>query len=40
MPSRNKILIGQKVQLTGWDNANNMRSATCADTQTPKIELY
>ena len=23
-----------EMQLTGWDNANDMRNATCADTQT------
>ena len=28
------ILIGQKMQMTGLDNANNMRNATCANTQT------
>ena len=28
------IFIGRKMQLTGWENANNTRNATCADTQT------
>ena len=27
------VFIGQKMQLTDWENANNMRNATCADTQ-------
>ena len=37
-------IIGQKMQFTGWDNANNMRNATRADTQTsikcPYKSLY
>ena len=32
--SQFSIPIGQKMQLTGWDNANNMRNAIWADTQT------
>ena len=28
------VFIGQKMQLTGRENANNMRNATCAGTQT------
>ena len=28
------VFTGQNMQLTGWDNANNMRNAACADTQT------
>ena len=31
--------IGQKIQLTGWENANNMRNATCADTQRHKRQF-
>ena len=27
------VFIGQKMQLTDWENANNMRNETCADTQ-------
>ena len=25
------ILIGQKMQLTGWDNGNEMCNTTCVD---------
>ena len=32
--SQFSVFIGQKMQLTGWENANNMRKAICADTQT------
>ena len=32
--SQFSIPIGQKMQLTGCDNANYVRNATCADTQT------
>ena len=28
------VFIGQKMQLTGRNNANNMRNAACADTRT------
>ena len=28
------IPIGQKMQLTGWDNGNEMRNATCVDSKT------
>ena len=28
------VLIGQKMQLTGWHNGNEMRNAICLDTQT------
>ena len=28
------IPIGQKMQLTGWDNRNEMRNATCVDSKT------
>ena len=28
------VFIGQKMQLIGWENANNMRNGACADTQT------
>ena len=28
------ILIGQKTQLTGWDNGNEMRNVTYMDTKT------
>ena len=28
------IPIGQKMQLTGWDNSNEMRNATCVDSKT------
>ena len=31
--SQFSVSIGQKMQLTGWENANNMRNTTCADTQ-------
>ena len=31
--------IGQKIQLTGWENANNMHNATCADTPWHKRQL-
>ena len=34
------VIIGQKMQLTGLENANNMRNATCADTQTSKKWPY
>ena len=27
------IPIGQKVQLTGWDNGNEMHSATCVESK-------
>ena len=27
------VSIGQKIQLTGYENANNMRNAKCVDTQ-------
>ena len=26
-------VIGKKMKLTGWNNDNDMRNATCADTQ-------
>ena len=29
--SQFSIFIGQKMQLTGWENANNMRNTTCTD---------
>ena len=29
-----RVFIGQKKQLTGRENVNNMRSVTCANTQT------
>ena len=34
--SQLNVFIGQKMQLTGRENANNMRdyNATCADTKT------
>ena len=32
--SQFSIFTVQKIQLTGLDNANNVLSATCADTQT------
>ena len=32
--SQLSILIGQKMQLTGLDDCNDMLGATCADTQT------
>ena len=32
--SQFSVFIGQKMQLTGWENTNNMRNAKCADTQT------
>ena len=38
--SQFRIFIGQKMQLTGWENADNMRNATCADTQTSMEWLY
>ena len=28
------IPIGQKMQLTGWDNRNEMRNATCVGSKT------
>ena len=31
--SQFSILIGQNIQLTGCHNGNDMRNATCADTQ-------
>ena len=31
------IPIGQKMQLTGWENANNVRNATCAASKTSKV---
>ena len=31
--SQFRVSIGQKMQLTGWENANNMRNAKCAGTQ-------
>ena len=31
--SQFSILIGQKMQLTGYHNGNEMRDATCVDTQ-------
>ena len=34
--SQFSIPIGQKMQLTGWENANNVRNATCAASKTPK----
>ena len=27
------VSIGQKIQLTGYENANSMRNAKCVDTQ-------
>ena len=32
--SQFRVSIGQKMQLTGYENANNMRNAKCAGTQT------
>ena len=32
--SQFSVFIEQKMQLTGWENANNMRNAKCAGTQT------
>ena len=31
--SQFSVLIRQKMQLTCWDNGNQMRNATCVDTQ-------
>ena len=28
------VVIGQKMQLTGWQNGDEMRNAICVDTQT------
>ena len=35
--SQFSIPIGQKMQLTGWENANNVRNATCAASKTSKV---
>ena len=35
--SQFSIPIGQKMQLTGWENANNVRNATCVASKTSKV---
>ena len=35
-----RVSIGQKTQLTGWENVNNMRNAKCASTQNSMEWLY
>ena len=35
--SQFSIPIGQKMQLTGWENANNVRNATCAASKISKV---
>ena len=30
------VLIDQKMQLTGWDNCNDVRNTTCGQLQTSK----
>ena len=37
--SQFSIPIGQKMQLTGWENANNVRNATCAASKTSKVPM-
>ena len=37
---RSYSLIGQKMQLTGWHNGNEMRNVICVDTQTSIDRLY
>ena len=32
--SQFSVLISQKIQVTGWNNGNDMRNETCANTQT------
>ena len=32
--SKLSVFIGQKIKLTGWENANNIRNAIWVDTQT------
>ena len=34
------VLIGQKMQLTGWHNSNEMRNAICGDTHNSVEWLY
>ena len=38
--SQFSVFIGQKMQLTGYENANNMRNVTCAATQTSNAWPY
>ena len=38
--SQVSILIGQKMQLTGWHNDNEMHNTMCMDTQTSIEWLY
>ena len=38
--SQFRVSIGQKMQLTGKENANNMRNAKCAGTQNSMEWLY
>ena len=37
--SQFSIPIGQKMQLTGWENANNVRNAICAASKISKVPM-